>query len=137
MAAQSVYTDELGQKIFDRIATTSLSVKNICKELHVNYSTVREWIANKEHPMADLYTRAKQLQIENLAEEILEIADDETKDMFDTEMGQQHNPTAVNRSKTRIDARKWLLSKLDPKKYGDKLEIENKGEITVKTVTFE
>ncbi len=137
MAAQSVYTDELGQKIFDRIATTSLSVKNICKELHVNYSTVREWIANKEHPMADLYTRAKQLQIENLAEEILEIADDETKDMFDTEMGQQHNPTAVNRSKTRIDSRKWLLSKLDPKKYGDKLEIENKGEITVKTVTFE
>lgn len=127
MAAHSVYTDELGQKIFDRIASTTIAVKHICAELDLNYSTVRSWIADSKHPMSDLYARAKQLQMEHMAEEMIDIADDGSNDLMTIVKGdesyEQENKEIVNRAKIRIDTRKWLMSKLNPKKYGDKLDL--------------
>ena len=132
MANQTRYTDELGAQICEMICNTSLSLRNICKQLNVGHSTVREWIANKDHPMSDLYARAKKVQIELLAEEILDIADDGSNDLMTMGFGDKEyeteNKEVTNRSKLRVDARKWLLSKLDPKKYGDKLDVTSDGE---------
>lgn len=70
------------------------------------------------------YARAKELGLEGLANEMLELADNtligtktkETKDGTFDETGDN-----VDRSKLQIDTRKWLLARLLPKKYGDRL----------------
>jgi hypothetical protein len=63
----------------------------------------------------DAYGTARQLQTELMAEEILEIADDVTRDTILTEQGPRLNAEGIARSKLRVDARKWLMSKLAPK----------------------
>jgi hypothetical protein len=59
---------------------------------------------------------------------ITEIADDGSNDWIERETKSGRMLTVpdqehINRSRLRIDARKWLLSKLAPRKYGDKLEL--------------
>ena len=57
-------------------------------------------------------------------EEILDIADDGSNDYMETKGGYKINSESIARSRLRIDARKWIMSKMQPKKYGDKLELE-------------
>ncbi len=66
------------------------------------------------------YARAKLQGMEAIADEIMEIADEcET------------SSDAVSKARVQIDSRKWLLSKLLPKRYGDKLDVAHSGEVTV------
>lgn len=132
MAAISIYTDELGDEICKRTSESSIGLVHICAELNLPYSTVTGWIYDKKHPMSVKYTRAKELQAEYLAEEILDIADDGSNDLMTIVKGdavyEQENKEVTNRSKLRVETRKWVLSKLLPKKYGDKLDITTAGE---------
>lgn len=128
MAAISVYTDALGDVICERIATSSVGLKRICEELDVPYSTVTGWIYNTNHPMSEKYARAKQLQVEYLADEIIEIADDSSNDTVITEFGAKENKEWVNRSRLKVDTRKWLMGKLAPRKYGDKIDVTSGGD---------
>ena len=77
------------------------------------------------------YARAKEMQADILAAEIIEISDNESRDLLDGEFGQQGNTTAVQRDKLKVDARKWAASKLAPKKYGDKIEHSGNLEVAV------
>ena len=66
-----------------------------------------------------------------MADEIIEIADDGTNDWMKRQQRNGSIETVTNkdhleRSRQRIDARKWLLSKALPKKYGDKQTIDGK-----------
>jgi hypothetical protein len=69
------------------------------------------------------YARAKQSGMEVLADEIIEISDNSMGDWFDDKL----NPEVVARARLRVDSRKWLLSKLVPKKYGDKVDLTHAG----------
>ena len=80
---------------------------------------------------AQQYARARDFGYEILADEILEIADDGTNDWMERQQRNGSIETVTNkdhleRSRQRIDARKWLLSKALPKKYGDKQTIDGK-----------
>lgn len=74
------------------------------------------------------YARAKLAGLERMADEIIEIADDASQDI-ETRVnasGEEYNATnqeVIARSRLRVDSRKWILSKLVPKKYGDKLAV--------------
>lgn len=141
MAAASVYTEELADSICEKMATTSLGLRHICELNNVNHATVRRWIADKEHPMCDKYTRAKKLQIDYLAEETLDIADDGSNDLMlltnaRGEQYEQENKEVTSRSKLRVETRKWLLSKLAPKIYGDKLDVTTGGEKLPTTINI-
>ena len=79
------------------------------------------------------YARATSIRADRIFEEMLDIADDGTNDWAErsradgstyTELDHEH----VQRSKLRIDARKWVLAKMNPKKYGDKVEVSGPGE---------
>jgi len=72
-------------------------------------------------------TRAYQL----LADEIIEISDDSDGDVIDTEHGPKVDAERVARSKLRVDSRKWMLSKMLPKIYGDKLDLTHGGNLTI------
>lgn len=125
MAGVTTYTEEIANKILDRIASEPTSLKVICKEEGMpSASTVYKWLVENKS-FSDKYARAKIDQAEILADEIIDIADDSSGDdeiryTAEGEPYRVENKEWVNRSKIRIDARKWKLSKLLPKKYGDR-----------------
>lgn len=89
-------------------------------------ATVMKW-RNRHEVFNKQYARAKEQQMELMAEQLLEIADDGLNDTVDrdgrTVVDQEH----INRSRLRVDTRKWLMSKLAPKKFGDKIQQELTG----------
>jgi hypothetical protein len=127
------YDDELSYKICEIISTSNKSLRTICSEDGMPaVSTILKWIT--EIPEFSIrYARAKEEQADFLAEEIIEIADDSSQDLerIDDYGNRIENKEFVNRSRLRVDARKWVASKLKPKRYGDK--IEHSGEVNTHT----
>jgi hypothetical protein len=77
------------------------------------------------------YARATEIRAEAIFDDILAIADENTNDTYITDDGLERvNNDVIQRSRLRIDARKWVLSKLNPKKFGDKVQQELSGTIT-------
>ena len=97
---------------------SGLSALKACEKAGVNQSTFTGWL-NDDPKLAKEYARAREILIEKMASELLEIADKEVPYTDDGKKDWQ----AVQKHKLQVDTRKWLLSKLAPKKYGDKLEV--------------
>jgi hypothetical protein len=76
------------------------------------------WVSD-DAALANRYARAREELIELMAQDLLEIAD---APVGSTDSGSTDGG-AVQKQKLQIDTRKWLLSKLAPKKYGEKLEV--------------
>lgn len=91
------------------------------------------WLRD-DHKLSTQYARAMELRAELMFDEITLIADGTGDDILIDEDGkEQVNHNVIQRDRLRIDARKWALSKMLPKKYGDKLELDNQhsGEIKI------
>lgn len=127
--------EEYRQRIMDVVcgvtAESTLGIQRICKTLREDDATfpacrtIRTWMAENAEMLAQ-YARAKEHQLHILAEQIVEISDDDSYDEIFTDEGKRMmNAEFVARSKLRVDSRKWVLSKLMPKVYGDKIEIDN------------
>ncbi len=115
----SKYSAKLAAMICERLANGE-TLRRICREQDMPArSSVQKWL-NEISEFSDQYAKARELQADYWADEILEIADDTSEDQ--SEDGKANNEL-VNRSRLRVDSRKWLLSKMVPKKYGDKLEL--------------
>ena len=89
-------------------------------------STVFKWL-NEQKEFSEQYARAREAQADLMADEILEIADETERDTIQTDSGEKANTEWISRSRLRVDARKWLASKMAPKKYGDKVTAEVTG----------
>lgn len=70
-----------------------------------------------------MYARARMLLTESLVDEIIEISDDKSRDFVQTDDGLKVDHDHINRSKLRVDSRKWLASKIAPKLYGDRVAL--------------
>lgn len=94
-------------------------------------STVFKWLSlNKD--FAEQYARAREAQADVLFDDILSIADDGLNDTYTDEDGNvRTNQDVIARSKLRVEARKWMAGKLRPKVYGDKLDVEHGGNVTL------
>ena len=120
------WTLELENAICSAIAITPKGLEHICKA-HPEFPSP-DAIQDRKLKSTDFggkYARAKADQVMILAEQIIEIADDAQNDVIDTDDGPVVNREIVERCKIRIDARKWLASKLAPKIYGDKSALTN------------
>jgi hypothetical protein len=97
--------------------------------------TVAAWVYGTSHEHArfrDGYARARELLLDFYADEIIEISKDSANDFIERDRRDglkelAYNREHVERSKLRIDTLKWVLSKLAPKKFGDKSQIEMSG----------
>lgn len=125
----SIFTDALANTICARLSEGE-SLRHICKDDAMPcLSTVMYWLFDEDKKsFLEHYERAREIQAEMLAEELLEIADDSTNDYMTrlTSEGdgvEVVNPENIQRSRLRVDTRKWVASKLRPKKYGDKLDL--------------
>ncbi len=115
MARKTVTTPENKTKVLDLIAD-GLSVRAICRQDDMpGRQTLYRWIAD-DKDFGNRYARAR--RAEYMFDEIIEIADNSNGE--------------VNRDRLRVDARKWKLSKMQPKKYGDRLDLNHGGDIVVK-----
>ena len=140
-----MYTPELANKICAEIATSTKSLRTICSADGMpNASTVLFWLADATKPeFLEQYTRAKEEQADFMCEEMIEIADDGSNDFMEIQRGDEsytvENKEWTSRSKLRVETRKWLASKLKPKKYGDKIQsqqVDKNGDPTDWTVTL-
>ena len=138
MPAAIQWTPELEATICNRIAHGE-SVRIIAQDesLPASSTIYEHLIESKE--FAEKYARAREAQMEAMSDEILAIADDSTHDtMTITRRDGSEDEVAdnewINRSRLRVDTRKWLMSKLNAKKYGDKLDLNHSGEVGIKTV---
>jgi hypothetical protein len=105
---RDTFSPEVGERICTRLMGGD-SLRAICQvDGMPARATVFAWL--KQHPaFQEQYIRARAIQAELLADEILELADDAR--------------SSIQRSRLQIDARKWLASKLFPKKYGKRVGV--------------
>ena len=97
-------TQELASAICERMADRGMSILRTCADLGISKPFVLDW-AKDDEAFAAQYAYARDMLTEFYAEEIVEIADNEP------------DPT---KARVMVDARKWIVSKLLPKKYGDR-----------------
>lgn len=132
--APSTYTPELGERICNLLSTHTVGLSVIVKMYPdlPHEGTIREW--RFMYPeFGTNYAKAKLYQAELLAEECLEIADNGRNDYMEALSKEENcdgwkaNGENVNRSRLRVDTRKWFASKLLPKKYGDYAAVLEEG----------
>lgn len=139
------YTKKQKQKIFDDICdliVNGYSLRSALLTLNsIHASDFFKWL-REDKEKSEQYARATLERVEYFREEILDIADDGTNDWmtkFNSKgeaIGLMVDKEAIQRSKLRVDARQWHMSKVNPKKYGtvpDQKE-DTDNEITVKIV---
>jgi len=118
----SLYTEELADKICKRLAFGE-SLNQICKdEGYPAESTVRLWALEDREGFSAKYVKARALQMEVYADEIIDIADESGFDAQVVDGRAVVNGEAINRARLRIDTRKWLMSKIAAKTYGERLD---------------
>ena len=109
--------EKTAQAVFEHMVQGKSTLKS-CEAVAVPYGTFMGWIAD-DAELAEQYARAREALIELMADQTLEIAD---APVPSTESGATDSG-AVQKQRLQIDTRKWLLSKLAPKKYGAKIEL--------------
>jgi len=133
MARPTKFTRPLGIKICKRI-TDGESLRSVCRDEKMpSRSSVHGWLllgaGDKPEPrykeFLDQYELAVQIRAENMFDEIEDIADDGQNDYMtrvgrDGEEYEVVNSEHIQRSRLRVDTRKWKLSKMFPKKFGDR-----------------
>lgn len=109
----SLYTPEVVEEICRRLADGE-PLTRICEDDHLPVeSTIRKWALEDREGFFAEYTRARQLQAQHMFDETVDISDVGTGD--------------VGRDRLRVDTRKWWLSKVVPKLYGDRVAHEVSG----------
>lgn len=135
MTRKSKYTPELARKICKRMAAGEV-LAQICRDADMPCrETVSDW--RDAHPEFEVqFQRALQFQREHWADEIVEIGEDGSNDWMEREIAGGRMVTVldhehVQRSKLRVENRRWLLAKLLPETYGESQRIDLKGRITL------
>lgn len=127
-----IYSQKVADRLCAEIASTSKSLRTICKmDGMPSVQTVLKWLREDKNGFLAQYTRAKEEQADYLVEEMIDIADDGSNDLMTITKGdvsyEVENKEVTNRSKLRVETRKWISSKLKPKKYGDRLDVGHRG----------
>ena len=98
------------------------TLRQIAKELGCVNSAIVKWSFEDEE-FGKQYMLAMQLRMDHYAEENIEIADDGSNDWMVREGITVPDHEHINRSRLRIDTRKWTMARLFPKRYGERVEI--------------
>ena len=135
----SLYTEEIAAEVCARLADGE-GLRAICAPDGMPApSTIIGWVIDDREGFSERYAKAKDVAMHVMAEDIVEIADDVSNDTKIVGEGQEiPNSEWISRSRLRVDTRKWLLSKLMAKKYGDKLDMNLGGQADnpVRVVTY-
>lgn len=132
MGRPSEYTPEIAERICLELASGK-TLREVCRGDEMpDERTVRSWALEDREGFSPQYARARELGYQAMADELLEVADDGRNDWMERRDDDDNktyvlNGEHVQRSRLRVDTRKWLLSKALPKIYGDKVTQEVTG----------
>ncbi len=126
MAYSKKQIEETFETICERIEEGE-SVTTIMKDSTMpSKKTFFKWLDQDEEKV-NRYARAKEIYAHKMFEDIILISDGTGDDVLIDEEGKENiNYSIIQRDKLRSDNRKWVLSKLNPKKYGDKIDVTSK-----------
>jgi hypothetical protein len=115
-------------KAIQLIDFEGLSLFKALQVLGLNTELLYKWLDSDDFN-AKSYARACNKRSERIFEEMIEIADKQEKDVYiDKEGRERVDHNVIHRNKLQIDTRKWMLAKMNPKKYGDKIDVTSDGE---------
>jgi len=128
MARQKKTYDKFKQ-VIKLIENEGLSLRKACERVKMGRD-VFDSICDEDEKYKNQYARAREKRADMIFEEILQIADSQGDDMGINPITgeEQINHNVIQRNKLQIDARKWMLGKMQPKKYGDKLDVTTDGD---------
>jgi len=137
MARPYNYTDEEKEVIItdicNRVIDEKVSFNLAVEESNITYVTFFQWMV-KSDKLKELYNYARDIRSDILFEEIVTIADTPVEGVKTkiTDKGiETISGDMTEHRKLQIDARKWVVSKMQPKKYGDKISQEISGSLSV------
>lgn len=131
--------DRLFQKVLYEMAINGKSLTQIVKEKDTpSKESFYKWITateedseeekEKKRERSNQYAQAHTLRADQIFDEIIELADSEDDITYLDKHGNKRIDWGkVQRNKTQIDARKWIIAKMNPKKYGDKIDHTTDG----------
>lgn len=127
-----LYTPEIADEILEQLADGH-SLRDICdRDGMPSRGAVQHWVINDHDGFASRYARAREAALGLMQDDLLAISDDGRNDtVADKDGNERTNVDVVQRSRLRVDTRKWLLSKLMPKQYGDRVDLNHGGEIAI------
>jgi len=134
--APSTFTPEIAAEICKQLMLGK-SLREICQaEGMPDRGTVHDWAHDDREGFGSQYMRARAIGIDQIADEAIQIANTPVEGVMETDkLGKDGYYTEVRRAdmiehrKLQVDTRKWYVSKLAPKLYGDRTHIEHSGEI--------
>lgn len=131
------FSQDVADVICERLAKPE-SLRSICDDDDMpSKTTVLRWLRQNEEFRAQ-YARAREDQADAFADEILDISDDGQRDYAkDADGNDVVDHDHIQRSKLRVETRKWLMGKMAPKKYGDRLQLANDPDDPIGTLTDE
>jgi hypothetical protein len=116
----TAFRQDIADEICKRIMKGE-SLASVCRDDFMpRRQVVYDWLAANKI-FADNYARATEVRADHVFDEVMDIADDPMN----------LTPENLNAARLKIDARKWALGKMQPKKYGDKLELGGNVGMTV------
>lgn len=123
-------SEEIRASICEQLADGK-SLREICRQYGMPACSTVFVELSRDQAFAEQYARAKQAGIEAMADDLLAIANTPVLGMIRTTKGdgsiEEKVADMIEHRRLQVDARKWLLSKLAPKKYGDKLQHTGDG----------
>jgi hypothetical protein len=136
MGRPTQHTQELATEICKQLASGK-TLRAVCKADDMPpESTVRRWVMDDREGFAAQYAVSREIGYQSMADELIDIADDNSRDTVADEDGHEStNHDVIARSRLRVDTRKWLLSKALPKVYGDKVALTGADGGAIKTET--
>ena len=125
------HTPDLALEICLRLAEGQ-TLREICRDERMpGRTTVTRWIVEDREGFRGQYVRAREAQADAWADENIEIADDSTNDWVERQKGEQAvtelDREHISRSALRIETRKWHMSRMSPKKWGDRTQLQHTG----------
>jgi hypothetical protein len=129
------FSQQIADSVCERLAAGD-SLRKACEGLGTTHSTVLEWVKTNA-VFADQYAHAREVGYALLADELIQIADDGQNDSYTGDDGNvRTNQDVIARSRLRVDTRKWMLSKMLPKVYGDKVDHAHSGTVKLEHIKW-
>lgn len=139
MGRPSLFTAEIAETICRRLGEGE-TLKGICRDPEMPaLATVHGWLV-RHKDFSDKYLTARKVQTHTLIDETVEIANTPMMGTVTT-VGPKGTETRtadmIEHRRLQVHARQWFAARVNPKDYGDKVQTELTGTLSLEQVILQ
>lgn len=127
MVTPTKRTPEIEAEVLERMSKGE-TLTSICRSLGFTTMSWARWVADDD-TLRIAHAHARSVGFDAIAEQCFDIADETARDNEFTETGVRPNAEWIQRSKLRVETRLKLLAKWDPKRYGERMDVNHSGSV--------